>query len=131
VDSGYGCYKGFLPLYRNERYHLDNFCGNRAQPKTVKEVFNYRQSSLRLVVERTFGILKNRFLIMNNMPPYGIPYQCLIVIACCTIHNFFRKDCGDIDPLFKHALQKMYSESWVDVSQRVEMPGVQYVSPRQ
>jgi hypothetical protein len=128
VDLGDGYYKGFLPSYRNERYHLDNFRGSQGEPKTVQEVFNYRHSSLRSVVERMFGIMKNRFPIMNNMLPYPILYQRLFVIACCTIHDFIRKDCGETDSLFKEALEEMYGESWVDVSQQVDMPVVPYVS---
>jgi hypothetical protein len=65
------------------------------------------------------------------MPPYDIPAQRLIVIACCTTHNFIRKDCAYIDPLFRTALQEMYGECWIDVSQRAIMPGVSYVSPGQ
>jgi hypothetical protein len=68
VDSGCGCYKGFLPLYRNERYNLDNFRGSWGKPRTVQEVFNYKHFSLQSAVERTFDIMNNRFLILNNMP---------------------------------------------------------------
>jgi hypothetical protein len=117
--------------HRNERYYLEKFRGSRAQPQSSKEMFNHRHSSLQSVMERTFWIWKNRFPILKNMPPYDIPNQCLIVIAYCTIHNFIRKDCGDIDPLFRHALQEMYGESWINVSQGVDMPGVLYVSPEQ
>jgi hypothetical protein len=131
VDSGYACSKGFLPPYRNERYHLQMFRGGGAQHRRKEELFNHRHSSLRSVVERTFGIWKNRFKILENMPPYEIPAQRLMVIACCTVHNFIRKDCADIDPLFSSALQEMYGESWIDVSQRALMPGVSYVSPGQ
>jgi hypothetical protein len=131
VDSGYACSKGFLPPYRNERYHLQHFRDSGARPRGQKEMFNHRHSSLRSVVERTFGIWKNRFRILDNMPHYEIPAQRLIVIACCTVHNFIRKDCADIDPLFRTALQEMYGERWIDVSQRAVMPGLSYVSPGQ
>jgi len=129
VDSAYGCYKGFLPPYRNERYYLETFRRGRPQPRTDKELFNYRHSSLRSTVERTFGILKNRFPILESMPPYEVPDQRLLVVACCTIHNFIRKNCGDIDPLFRHALQQIYGEAWIDISQRVNMPGETHVTP--
>ncbi|XP_062161996.1 uncharacterized protein LOC133869034 [Alnus glutinosa] len=79
-------------------------------------------------VERTFGILKNRFPILENMPPYAIPDQRLLMVACCTIHNFIHKDYGDIDPLFRHALQQLYGEAWIDVSQRVNMPSETHVT---
>jgi hypothetical protein len=63
------------------------------------------------------------------MPPYEVPDQRLLVVACCTIHNFIRKNCGDIDPLFRHALQQIYGEAWIDISQRVNMPGETHVTP--
>lgn len=120
-----------MPSYRNERYYLQNFHGSGAQLRRKKELFNHRHSSLRLVVERTFGIWKNQFPILENMPPYEISAQRLIVIACCTVHNFIRKDYADIDPLFRSTLQEMYDESWIDVSQQALMPGVSYVPPGQ
>jgi hypothetical protein len=65
------------------------------------------------------------------MPPYDISNQHLIVIACCTIHKFICNNCGDSDPLFRHALQEMYDESWINVLQWVDMLAVLYVSPGQ
>jgi hypothetical protein len=104
-------------LHIETKILLGNLSPRPTQPRTDKELFNYRHSSLRSTVERTFGILKNRFPILENMPPYEVPDQRLLVVACCTIHNFICKDCGDIDPLFRHALQQLYSEAWIDVSQ--------------
>jgi hypothetical protein len=129
VDSAYGCYKGFLPPYRHERFHLENFRRGRPQPRNGKELFNYRHSSLRSTVEQMFRILKNRFPILENMPSYAILDQRLLVVACCTIHNFIRKDYGDIDPLFRHAIQQLYGEAWINISQRVNMPGETHVTP--
>ncbi|KAL0007644.1 hypothetical protein SO802_009146 [Lithocarpus litseifolius] len=50
VDSGYPCTLGFLPLYRTERYHLRDFQGGD-RLEGAKELFNYRHSSLRNVIE--------------------------------------------------------------------------------
>jgi hypothetical protein len=41
-------------------------------------------------------------------------YQRCFVIACCTIHNFIRKDCGLTDSLFVSALKNIYEEEWID-----------------
>ena len=57
MDSGYPCTLGFLPPYHTERYHLRDFQGGD-HPEGAKELFNYRHSSLRNVIERCFGILK-------------------------------------------------------------------------
>jgi hypothetical protein len=94
------------------------------------ELFNYRHSSLRSIVERTFDIWKARFNIFEDMLPYPIEAQRLFVVACCAVHNFIRKHKGQTDPLFKEALQQMYREDWVDLSLRNNMPRTQYVEPR-
>ena len=44
VDFGYPCTMGFLPPYRGERYHLQDYRGRGRQPRTYKELFNYRHS---------------------------------------------------------------------------------------
>jgi hypothetical protein len=92
------------------------------------ELFNYRHSSLRSVVERTFGILKKRFKILKCMGPFSMRYQRYFVIACCTIHNFIRKDCGLTDPLFVSALKNIYGEEWIEGSLVATMPIVPYVA---
>ncbi|KAM6582817.1 hypothetical protein CsatB_009819 [Cannabis sativa] len=91
LDSGFPCTKGFLPPYRGERYHLQEYNSGRNGPRGMKELFNYRHSSLRNVIERCFGVLKPRFPILKMMPPYKLSRQTLIVIACCTLHNFIRQ----------------------------------------
>ncbi|XP_012570899.1 protein ANTAGONIST OF LIKE HETEROCHROMATIN PROTEIN 1-like [Cicer arietinum] len=91
VDSGYPCTRGLLPPYRGERYHAQEYRGQGRQPRSPEELFNYRHSSLRMTIERCFGVLKNRFPILKLMPPYKPSRQRLIVIACCTIHNYIRK----------------------------------------
>jgi hypothetical protein len=127
VDSGYGCYKGFLPPFRRERYHLQTFQHGQELPRTMRELFNYRHSSLRSVVERSFAVLKNRFPILYLMPPYLVRYQRLFVIACCTLHNFIRKYSGTEDPYFKEALMRL--NPWVDEDDRQERDMASNVSP--
>ncbi|XP_059659064.1 uncharacterized protein LOC132305439 [Cornus florida] len=36
------------------------------------------------------GLLKMRFAILRAMPPYKFSTQVLIVMACCTLHNFIK-----------------------------------------
>ncbi|KAL6336580.1 hypothetical protein AAG906_025135 [Vitis piasezkii] len=75
VDSGYPCISGFLPPYRGERYHLQEYRGRRNQPIRYKELFNYRHSSLRNIIESYFGVLKTRFPILRMMPCYKPKYE--------------------------------------------------------
>ena len=51
VDSGYINMKGFLTLYRGERYHLRDYRGLSRAPRGPQELFNYRHSSLRNAIE--------------------------------------------------------------------------------
>ncbi|XP_030532197.1 uncharacterized protein LOC115742200 [Rhodamnia argentea] len=89
VDSGYASTSGFLTPFKGDRYHINDFRRN-ARPTNAREPFNYRHSSLRNVIERSFGALKNRFFILRRMPPFSIRKQAHIVIACCAIHNYIR-----------------------------------------
>ena len=59
VDTGYPQMRGYLGPYKGERYHLSNF-RRGVQPMGHKEVFNHAHSSLRSVIERTFGVWKKR-----------------------------------------------------------------------
>ncbi len=90
MDSGYPLGGCFMPPHKSVRYHAQEYSGRQRQPKNAVELFNYRHSSLRMVVERTFGVLKARFPIFYHMPKYSVARQRMIVTACCTIHNFIR-----------------------------------------
>ena len=54
------------------------------------ERFNYLHSSLCLVIEWTFGIWKNKWKILRNMPRKGIHTQSKIIVATMVLHNFVR-----------------------------------------
>ncbi|CAL2230034.1 unnamed protein product [Prunus armeniaca] len=92
VDAGYSNVPGFLAPYRGERYHLRDYRGPQRAPRGPMELFNYRHSSLRNVIERCFGVLKARFPILKLMPNYPPRRQRRIPIACCVLHNFIRKE---------------------------------------
>lgn len=53
-----------------------------------KEIFNYRLSRARRIVENAFGILSSRFRIYHtkiNLEPHNIRK---VVMATCALHNF-------------------------------------------
>uniref|UniRef100_A0A803L0F1 DDE Tnp4 domain-containing protein n=1 Tax=Chenopodium quinoa TaxID=63459 RepID=A0A803L0F1_CHEQI len=52
-----------MPPYRHIRYHLKEYTNN--PPENERELFNLRHSSLRMVVERAFGVLKKRFRVLD------------------------------------------------------------------
>ncbi|KAI8550640.1 hypothetical protein RHMOL_Rhmol01G0214800 [Rhododendron molle] len=88
VDSGYTNMPGYLAPYRGKRYHRDQWNGVNTMFRSPQELFNYKHSSLRNVIERCFGVLKARFPILKSMPRYSCARQPTIVTACCVVHNW-------------------------------------------
>jgi hypothetical protein len=82
VDAGYPLMKGYLTPYKGEKYHLPNF-RRAGRGNVIEERFNY-------AIEGTFGVWKNRWRILRQMPSYDIKDQMLIVVASAVLHNFIR-----------------------------------------
>ncbi|XP_010477692.1 PREDICTED: putative nuclease HARBI1 [Camelina sativa] len=96
-DSGYALRPGFLTPYRGERYHPSEY--NRARPPSShKEMFNKRHSSLRSVIERTFGVWKAKWRVLREKPRYAIHVQRKVIAATMALHNFIRlSNLRDVD----------------------------------
>lgn len=56
-----------------------------------KRIYNYRLSRARRVVENVFGILSSRFRIFKKPILVDIKNIDILVLACCSLHNFLRK----------------------------------------
>jgi hypothetical protein len=56
----------------------------------MQELYNLRHSSLRNVIERTYGAVKSKFPILRTMTSYSIDDQVEIIRAVFAIHNFIR-----------------------------------------
>lgn len=93
VDAGYANCDGFLAPFRGQRYHLNDW-SDRHQPTTAEELFNMKHSTARNVIERLFGLLKNRWGILRSPSYYPIKIQNRIIMACCLLHNFIRQEMG-------------------------------------
>ncbi|XP_061961541.1 protein ALP1-like [Populus nigra] len=93
VDSGYPNEYGYLGPYRGERYHLPEF-HRRGQPRSREELFNRVHSSLRCVIECTFGVWKKRWRILQTMPEFPYKSQVKIVVASMALHNYIRRKSG-------------------------------------
>ena len=91
MDAGYTNGPGFLAPYRGTRYHLKEWVGNR-RPENYKELYNLRHSRARNVIERAFGLLKNRWSILRAPSFFDIKTQVRIINACCILHNFIRTE---------------------------------------
>ena len=70
-------------------YHLKEYYSIRP-PENAKELFNLRHASLRNAIEKAFGVLKKRFLIIANTTElsYCVDTQNEIIFACCILHNY-------------------------------------------
>lgn len=85
VDAGYGNKHSYLAPHKGTQYHLNEFNGRI--PVNANELFNLRHSSFRNAIERSFGILKKQFPILDSTPHCSFPMQVNIVMASCIIHN--------------------------------------------
>ena len=88
VDSGYPIGASFLPSHKATRYHAQKFWRSSRQLASGKKLFNYKHFSLRMVIERAFGVLKTCFPILSCMANYKQYRQRLVVSACCVLHSF-------------------------------------------
>ncbi|XP_021750511.1 uncharacterized protein LOC110716197 [Chenopodium quinoa] len=108
VDAGYPNMKGFLAPFKGERYHVPDFRRSTQPPNGFYEVFNYSHSSLRNVIERTFGVWKKRWRILSIMPSFPLETQKKLVAATMAMHNYIRRhaledlefDKCDADPYY-------------------------------
>ncbi|KAK5836916.1 hypothetical protein PVK06_012721 [Gossypium arboreum] len=85
ANAGYGIRNGYITPYSGVWYHLKDFSAQG--PENTKELFNLRHLSLRITIERVFGILKKRFRVLDAEPFWNLQIQVDIVLACCIIHN--------------------------------------------
>jgi hypothetical protein len=68
------------------------------EPKTPKERFNCIHSSIRNVVEKSFGVWKMKWQILYKMPNYPMWKQKMIIVATMILHNYIREHkSGDLD----------------------------------
>ena len=78
------------------------------RPKGTKEIFNRTHSSLRSVIEQSFGMLKMKWRILLGLPHYSERRQAKIILACCGLHNFILEN--DSDDLHYHMDEQ--EEAW-------------------
>jgi len=86
-DVGFTNCDFILSPYRGTRYHLKEWERSKARPKITKELFNLRHAQLRNIVERIFGVLKERFKILTLPRFFKMDSQVKVVAALCVLHN--------------------------------------------
>lgn len=97
VDAGYTNCEGFLAPFRGQRYHLNEWRQGH-EPSSPEEFFNMKHAAARNVIERCFGLLKMRWGILRSPSFYPIRIHNRIIIACCLLHNFIRREMS-FDPI--------------------------------
>jgi len=90
ADSGYANRVGYLAPYKGTTYHIPEFRHRSGPPQGKYEMFNFLHSSLRNVIERSFGVLKQKWRILKDMPSFSPSTQKRIIMACLALHNFIR-----------------------------------------
>ncbi|KAL8466355.1 hypothetical protein ACS0TY_035454 [Phlomoides rotata] len=88
-----------LKVPKGVRYHLSEWSSRR--PQTPQEYFNMKHTRARNIIERTFGLLKMRWGILRSPSWYPIQTHNQIIMACCLIHNYIRKEMA-VDPIEQH-----------------------------
>ncbi|KAK8926070.1 hypothetical protein KSP39_PZI018551 [Platanthera zijinensis] len=101
VDAGYPLETGLLKPFPETRYHLTDFARGNRYIEGRREIFNQAHSSLRSVIERSFGVWKNKWRILRKMPQYSFSKQCVIVVATMALHNYIRRHPSKVDPEFR------------------------------
>lgn len=109
---------GVITPYRGVRYHLKEY--STRGPQNPRELFNHRHSSLRNVIERSFGVLKKRFPIISSgtEPFYSVDNMTDIVLACCILHNFLMS--VDIDETLMDEVDRELLQSGIHRSHTQE-----------
>ena len=71
VDAGYPNRPGYLAPYKGERYHMPEW-HRGTEPRTPKEKFNRKHSSIRNVIERSFWLIENE--VANSLQDGELPH---------------------------------------------------------
>lgn len=86
-DAGFANCDKVLAPYKAVRYHLQEWKKCKNRPRNKEELFNYRHAQLRNVIERIFGVIKNRFKQLKLARPFKVRAQIRLVGALCCVHN--------------------------------------------
>ncbi|XP_033103786.1 protein ANTAGONIST OF LIKE HETEROCHROMATIN PROTEIN 1-like [Anneissia japonica] len=98
------------PAYPLNNWLMKGFPDRDNMPNAHRR-FNYRLSKARMVVERSFGMLKGRWRILMKRNDSELKHIPNMVLACCILHNMCIEN-GDV-----------YNPSWDDENEdEVEQP---------
>lgn len=75
-DSAYACLRQLIVPYRDNGHLTRN-----------QRIFNQKLSSCRVIIENTFGCLKQRFRQLYHLKLRNILRMVRVIHACCVLHN--------------------------------------------
>ena len=81
----------------------------------MKELFNIRHAQARNVIERIFGVLKQRFRILLLPPHYPLDFQACIPAALCALQNFIQEIDHDEGAIPSDPYQSAYTPFSPDI----------------
>jgi len=82
-DSGYPCLSWLMtPI-------------NSPNLSDSQERYNQSHKKTRRLVENSFGVLKNRFIILMNIVRSEPEQAAFIILACCVLHNLCIRENGE------------------------------------
>ena len=94
MDSGYANRVGYLAPFKGSTYHIPEFCHRSGHPPQGKyEMFNFLHSSLRNVIERSFGVLKQKWRILKGISSLHVLRSTLFLLVLHCIILFVTVSC--------------------------------------
>ena len=94
VDSGYANRVGYLAPFKGSTYHILEFRHRSGRPPQGKyEMFNFLHSSLRNVIERSFGVLKQKWRILKGISSLHVLRSTLFLLVLHCIILFVTVSC--------------------------------------
>jgi hypothetical protein len=88
TDAGYMEQKGYMTSFQNTRYHQNDFRGVDLGKLGREEKFNYIHSGLCNIIQSRFGVVKERWHILEKVPCYKRKKQAMIIISCFATDNY-------------------------------------------
>lgn len=86
-DAGFPNCNVCLVPYKRARYHIKEWTRSRQQPKNKEELSNLLHTKTINIIERFFGVFKNRFKLLRLPRRFKMINQAKVVSACCVLHN--------------------------------------------